>query len=131
MKENVTNKFKILLYKDTERAVYFKLEAAFISLCRAAQEMVAFIDTLKKRTNAFSALQQSYRDFLLLALTDLHQGIDAIKEQVLSINFYIPNSKRMIMNQGEIVRFFEKQNHFNAEANSLVKLAMGTEGLSD
>lgn len=127
MSKEITQRFKGLILHNEDSIFYVKLEECVRPLRNSAHEMVDFIDGLPHKTDELNALKESYCQLEAMPIQDLYHGIDAIKDGISNVTFYSKENNRLIMKQSDVVMFFEKQNHFNAEANLLVARAIEIE----
>lgn len=117
------------LFHDEESVFYRKLNKCAVSLRHCAHDMVDFIDHLEHQTTEWQTLKKSYFQLESMPIKDLYRGIEAIKTDLTKVKFLPEQSKWTAKNQADFIDFFEIQNHFNAEVNSLVNKAIQIEKL--
>ncbi|MDP3704775.1 MAG: hypothetical protein Q8R24_02550 [Legionellaceae bacterium] len=128
MSKEITQRFKGLVFHNNEDCIFYvKLEECVQPLRNCAHEMAEFIDGLACKSDALNHLKEAYCQLEAMPIQDLYRGIDAIKDDISDVHFYSKENNELIMEQADVVLFFEKQNHFNAEANLLVARAIEIE----
>jgi len=116
--------YKLSIFQEDEDVFFDKLEKHTSALRCCAHELVECIDKLPCKTKELEALKNAYFQLETMSVKELEWGIDAIKTEFLTVNFLSDMSNIEAMNNANFVDYFNKQNHFNAEINALVKKAI-------
>ncbi len=119
-----TKHFKGSIFHEQEDIFFEKLEKFTGPLRFCAHELVECIDKLAWKSKELNALKEAYHRLESLPIKELDHGIDAIKAEFLSVNFSTEINHTEAMNNADFIMYFDKQNHFNAEVNALVKKAI-------
>lgn len=112
------------MFQNEEHLYFEKLEKVAMPLRHCAREMVSFINHLEHQTPALRALKQSYLIIESLPVKDLNQGLVQLKHTLANIAFIKDDTLFNAKNQPDFIGFYEIQNHFNTEVNSLVRHGM-------
>lgn len=123
MVNSSSKRFKGSMFYEQQDAFFSKLEKFTGPLRFCAHEMVECIDKLTCRSKELNALKEAYHQLETLSVKELEHGIEAIKTEFLNVDF-ITDTNGTAMNNADFVMYFDKQNHFNAEVNALIKKAI-------
>lgn len=116
--------FKGSMFCEQEDVFFAKLEKFTGPLRFCAHEMVECIDNLAWKSKELNALKDAYQRLESLPIKELDRGIDAIKTEFLHVDFSTDIHHADAINNADFILYFDKQNHFNAEVNALVKKAI-------
>ncbi len=123
MSESPTS-YKGTLFHEKEDVFFSKLDKFTGPLRHSAHEMVGCIEQLSWKNKRLNELKKAYAELESMAVIDLESGIEKIKNKFLKIDFMSGTNLGEAMNNADFVVYFDKQNHFNAEINALVKKAI-------
>ncbi len=112
------------LFHDVEQVYFEKLEKLATPLRDCAHDMVVFIDHIKQQTPALKNLKQSYRQLETLPIKELGSSLEKLKKNLDNVSFIKDGMMMDAQNQPDFIGFFEIQNHFNTEMNTLVQHAI-------
>lgn len=116
--------FKGSMFYEQQEIFFSKLEKFTNPLRYCAHEMVDCIDKLNWKADELLALKEAYYQLETMPINDFEHGIDAIKTTFLAVPFIADSVNTTAMNNADFVTYFDKQNHFNAEINNLIKKAI-------
>lgn len=116
--------FKSPAYQEQEKLFFDKLEKFTGPLRFCAHEMVDCIEQLSWKSKELTALKDAYHRIETIAVSELSEGIELIKSEFSHIDFSVEVGHTEALNNAEFIAYFDKQNHFNAEINMLVKKAI-------
>ena len=85
---HITQQYRKRILRDQETIFFIDMENSAHSVRHYAREMADFIARLPKKTEAFSALERSYRQLEKMPIRELYLGLDTVKNNVAGINFY-------------------------------------------
>ncbi len=111
------------MFQEQQDVFFSKLEKFTGPLRFCAHEMVDCIDKMTCRSKELNALKEAYHHLETIPVKDLDHAIEAIKTEFLNVDF-ITDVNGTAMNNADFVMYFDKQNHFNAEVNALIKKAI-------